>query len=556
MKKRLLMKLILLAGSLSSLSGCSTDNVEKQSKDIHILFTSNLEGRINNSTYYQSLESYRLKLINKSSYVSLVDAGNFSYGGYLASVNNSEEIVNLMNKMSYDFAIFGNGDFAYGVDYLKKVTDMADFTLLGSNITYLSSEKEEDKLSNLKKTAIVNYGGTKVGYIGLLSPNFMYENGPRDYMDKDGKYSYEIVGDNLTSYLQDLQKTISDLKNKGAHYIIALSALPQEGTSSIETVIRSTYHIDALIDGNSEEEAACKYYQNAWGEMVPVTSLGINPDKFGRITISRGGDLTTTLVSNYPLIDTQLNDYINNVKNKYSEQMNQKLVYCNNTVSIYNDDKQRLLDSEENGLGNLIADSFRSALSADVALINSNSIKSSLPRGELIIDDFKKILPYEEKVIVLEASGRQICDALELGAMLTAKKDENEDYSRLVSLPGSSTRFLQVSGLKFDIDTSINSPVILDNGFVRKIDGERRVKNVQILINGEYQDIDLSAPYKVATLDKIANKEMLGFNMFSKVDYESVEHTTDIIALLSYIKDVLHSELDAYLEPQGRINIL
>ncbi len=555
MKKGLLTKAIVLISTLCSLSGCA-DNVEKQSKDIHILFSSNLEGRITNSTYYQSLESYRSKLISSSSYVSLVDAGNFSYGGYLASINNSEETIKLMNKMNYDFAIFGNGDFAYGVDYLKKITDMADFTFLASNLTYLKNEKEEDKLANFKKTAIVNYGGTKVGYIGLLSPTFMYENGPRDYMDSDGKYAYEVVGDNLTRYLQDIQKTVNDLKNQGAHYIIALSTLPQEGTSSIETVLRNTYYIDALIDGNNEEEAASKYYQNAWGGAVSVTSLGKNPDKFGRITISRGGEITTTLVSNYPLISTSLNDYINTVKNQYSEQLNRKLVYCNNLVSIYNDDNQRLIDSQENGLGNLIADSFRNALNADVALINSNSIRSSLLEGELIIDDFKKIFPYEEKVIVLEASGRQICDALELGAMLTFKRDENEDYSRLASLPGSSARFLQVSGLKFDIDTSINSPVVLDNGFVRKIEGERRVKNVQILVDGEYQDIDFSSPYKVATLDKIANKEMLGFNMFSKVDSESVDHTTDIIALLSYIRDVLHSELDAYLESEGRINII
>lgn len=547
MKKSVLSKIVILTSSIFTLTGCN--ETVKQEKDINILISSNVEGRINNSTYYERLTSYRNKLISQSNYVSLVDTGNFTYGSYLASVNNGEEVIGVMNEMEYDFAIFGNGDFSYGVDYLKNLTDKANFSFLGSNLTYLKDD--ENKLSNLKKYGLVNYGGVKVGYIGLLSPNFMYENGPRDYMDTDGKYAYEIVGDDVNYYYRKIQDIIGTLKGKGANYIVALSSLPSEGTSSVESLIRNTVYIDALIDGNSVKEEANKLYQNAWGQDIPVISLGKNSSNFGKITLTRGGQLIATLVSNYSKIDSTLSTYISNLKTKYGAQLNKTLTNSNHELDIYSEDGARLVDCEEVGLANLITDSFKTALNADIALINSGSIKGSLPQGKLTFDDFKRVLPYEEKVIVIEASGRQIVDALEFGAMLT-KKIANETNSP--QNLGGSPRFMQVSGLKYSIDTSLISPIELENGFVKNIDGPRRVKDVQVLVDGHYTDIELSTTYKVATLDKIVNKELYGFNMF--IHDEECDNTSDINALLNYINDTLSSNLDDYVTPSGRITIL
>ena len=550
MKKSVLSKIIVLTSSIFTLASCN--ETVKQEKDINILISSNVEGRISSSTYYERLTSYRNKLISQSNYVSLVDTGNFTYGSYLASVNNGEEVIGLMNEMEYDFAIFGNGDFAYGVDYLKNLTAKANFSFLGSNLTYLKDDNE-DKLSNFKKYGLVNYGGVKVGYIGLLSPTFMYENGPRDYMDEDDKYAYEIVGDDVNYYYRKIQDIIGVLKGKGANYIVALSSLPTEGTSSVESVIRNTAYIDVLIDGNSDKEEANKLYQNAWGQDIPVISLGKNSSNFGKITMTRGGQLVTTLVSNYSKIDSTLSTYISNLKTKYGDQLNKTLTTSNHELDIYDEDGNRLVDREEIGLANLIADSFKNALNADIALINSGSIKGSLPEGRLTFDNFKRVLPYEEKVIVIEASGSQIVDALEFGAMLTKKSSSETNSPQNL---GGSPRFMQVSGLKYSVDTSLISPIELENGFVKNIEGPRRVKDVQVLKDGVYTDIDLNATYKVATLDKIVNKEIYGFNMFTKEKNNDIENTADIIALLNYINDTLSSNLDDYTAPLGRITIL
>lgn len=68
---------------------------------------------------------------------------------------------------------------------------------------------------------------------------------------------------------------------------------------------------------------------------------------------------------------------------------------------------------------------------------------------------------------------------------------------------GEDGSFLQVSGIKFDVDTSIESSVVLDeNGMFVEVAGERRVKNCFVLdYYGEYIPIDPN--YVIASTDYI-----------------------------------------------------
>lgn len=550
MKKRTLSRLFLTCTSLLVLSSCS-EVMAKQEKDVNILVSANLEGRIAHSTYYDGISSYRKKLLANNSYVSLVDAGNFTYGSYLSSVNNSEEIISLMNKMQYDYAIFGNGDYSYGSTYLTNLTSKADFQFLATNLKHIG--EGENKLSSFKKYALVNYGGTKVGYIGLVNPSLFLNNGPRDFMDKDGNYEYEIIHDysNIRAYYDELQTIIQEIKDKGAQYIIALSSLPLTGKDSVQEHIESTHQIDVVIDGTNEVAEASRLYINDWSQNIPVLSIGKNPQMYGQITLTRGGQLTATLISNYARIDMDVTSYINELSSKYSSELSKVLTSSNNELSIYNNGGARLVDSQENGFANLLADAYKNSLNADVALINSDSIRGSLPNGELNYDALKKSLPYEEKIVLVEATGQQICDALEFASMDTVLPLTDINSKQI---EGSSKKFMQVSGLKYSIDTSITSSVSLDNGFFKSVDGERRVKDVKIAKDGSYVDIDLNETYKVATLDRIVNKELLGFNMFNKNNGETF--TSDITSLVDYLNNKLVNNVDAYLTSQGRITII
>jgi 5'-nucleotidase len=99
--------------------------------------------------------------------------------------------------------------------------------------------------------------------------------------------------------------------------------------------------------------------------------------------------------------------------------------------------------SEETNVADFIADSFRRATGADVALINGGSIRADdvLPVGDLTVRDVLSILPFGNDLAVIEVSGDVLLQALEHGVSLTGPGAE----------PG---RFAQVSGVRYNFDAS------------------------------------------------------------------------------------------------------
>ena len=82
--------------------------------------------------------------------------------------------------------------------------------------------------------------------------------------------------------------------------------------------------------------------------------------------------------------------------------------------------------------------------------------------------------PYGNALCLVEATGQQILDALEMGAR---------------KYPQTSGGFLQVSGLTYTIDTAVPSSVVVDeNGAFQSVDGPRRVTGVKV--GGQLLELD------------------------------------------------------------------
>ena len=146
---------------------------------------------------------------------------------------------------------------------------------------------------------------------------------------------------------------------------------------------------------------------------------------------------------------------------------------------------------------------------------------------------------------MVEATGQEVLDALELS---------------VASLPAEFGGFLQVSGLKFTVDTSIASTVEKDEKkmFV-KVTGERRVQDVEVLQeDGSYAPIDPNKTYTVACHNYLLKSAGDGYTMFTDNTLLRDEVMLDNQVLINYIVDVLGGTVGSeYLEPygQGRITI-
>jgi 5'-nucleotidase len=141
--------------------------------------------------------------------------------------------------------------------------------------------------------------------------------------------------------------------------------------------------------------------------------------------------------------------------------------------------------TQETNVGNFVADAFRKATDADVALMNGGSIRADqlMPAGVLTVRDVLSILPFKNKLVKIQITGATLRAALEHGVSRSAEDSE----------PG---RFPQVSGIQFSFDAS------------RK-PGNRVV---DVKVNG--QPLVDSKKYTLTTSTFIALKGGDGYTMF------------------------------------------
>ena len=240
-------------------------------------------------------------------------------------------------------------------------------------------------------------------------------------------------------------------------------------------------------------------------------------------------------------IDPATQDFINSIESQFNETL--KTVIGQSSVDLTVNDPDtglRAIRSRETNLGDLTADAYRAVTGADVAFSNGGGIRSDIPAGQITYRDALNVFPFGNSVCMVEATGQQIKDALEMGVR---------------NLPEETGGFQQVSGMSFTVDTSIPSGVELDEkgNFVR-VNGSYRVQD--LMIGGK--PVDLSAVYKVASHNYMLLSGGDGMTMFTGCNVLMRDITTDVDALYTYINQDLGGVIgEEYADPrgQGRITI-
>ena len=167
--------------------------------------------------------------------------------------------------------------------------------------------------------------------------------------------------------------------------------------------------------------------------------------------------------------------------------------------------------------------------------------------------DIIKIWIYKKKrIITKKVLGSQIIDYLEF-----ASRNVKSEYKNGTSAVGELGAFANVSGLKYTVDTSIEPSIEIGKQleFVR-VTGERRVKNVKVLVDGAYVDIDPDAYYVVASNNYILLNAGDGNTMLKDGEVVPNKKYLDYEIVIDYIVNELHGTLATkYTDIEGRITI-
>jgi len=530
------------------------ENEQEQEYDIIVLYTNDVHCGIEDNIGYAGLAAYKNQVKEQTPYVTLVDCGDAIQGAFIGLTSKGSYVVDIMNEVGYDFAILGNHEFDYGMDRISELIKLSDAKYLGCNIEYLG--ENENKLKDLVPYEIVEYGNTKVAFIGVTTPYSISSSTPTHFMENDG-YVYGFLQDDSGSELYAcVQKCVDECQEEGADYIIVMSHLgdgDEYAPFSSNALVKATEGIDVVLDGHAHSVVPYAIEKNKEGKDVIISSTGTKLSNIGQLTITTEGEIYTELISDYTKKDETIQKYIDVIQATYEEDLKEVVATSEVVLSGYTESGVRLVRNRETTIGNFCADAYRYVAKADIALVNGGGVRADLPVGEITYGDLFAVHPFGNTLCVVEATGQEILDCLEMCYRVVLPEFE-EDGNAI----GEDGGFQQVSGIKFMVDTTMESSVVVDeNDSFVSVQGERRVKNVMVINEaGQYEPIDPNRTYTLASHNYLLQEGGSGCPMFMDNVFLMEEGMADYQVLITYMQEGLNGKIDArYTQTEGRIEI-
>ena len=219
----------------------------------------------------------------------LVDNGDIIQGNpmgdYIAYEKgldgNVHPVIAAMNTLGYEAATLGNHEFNYGLEYLDKALEGADFPFVSANLVrgelgadvlsdepyiqpYLIVEKELTDGSGASKTI-------KIGLIGFLPPQIM----TWDATHLTGKVNTRDIVETATAY-------VPKMKEEGADLIVALChsgiAVDQPtGGENMALQLAGVEGIDVVLSGHQHLVFPGPDYEGVEGADIEAGTLAGKP---------------------------------------------------------------------------------------------------------------------------------------------------------------------------------------------------------------------------------------------------------------------------------------
>lgn len=523
------------------------------SDDIIILFTNDVHCGIDENIGYSGLAAYKKYCEKLTPNVALVDCGDAIQGDIVGAVSKGEYIVDIMNEVGYDLAIFGNHEFDFGMEQLEYLVQKSNAEYIASNITYTGTG--ESFFDDIIPNRMLTFGDIDVAFIGVSTPYTIASGTPKYFME-NGEFVYDFKAGDGSELYECVQKNVDECIEKGAEYVVLLTHLGETAEydpySSVN-VIENTKNVDVVLDAHQHSVIPCEVHKNIDGEDVLLASTGTKLNNIGQLKISADGEIEVGLVSNYKEKDSEMDAFIENLMSGLEDELNTVIGRSEVNLTGYDENGIRLVRNRETNIGNFCTDAYRIVADADVAFVNGGGIRADIAIGDVTYANLISVHPYGNTLCMVEATGQEIIDALEISMYMV--KGEYESDGVVVGENGS---FLQSSGIKFTVDTSIESTVEFDEyGMVTTLGDNRRVCNVEILNDdGTYSPIDLDGIYKVASHNYFLLDAGGGHDIFSDNKILLDRAIADYEILITYITEYLGGVIgEEYSQTEGRIEI-
>lgn len=509
---------ILLAVSTLSISAFAVKD-----GDIVILYENDVHCSVEG---YSKLSAMKKELKENYSYVGVVSGGDYIQGNSLGVISQGGYIIELMNLVGYDAVTLGNHEFDYRLERLEELIGMMDTKPVCCNFRKIGEDTPY-----FRPYTIVSYGEIDIAYIGITTPSTITQSSPDQFKDEDGNFIYTFDSAGLYDVVQNC---IDSAEAEGADYIVGLSHIGYEDdeiygdTEDVEKLIRNTVGFDVVLDAHTHSVIESKTVADKDGNDVLLSSTGTKFEYIGKLTVS-DGKIGTELIrtADYPSTDSEIDKYIEQIYEEYSALGERKVAYSEVDLITHDADGNRLVRNTETNLGNLCAEAFRYAVKADIGYMNGGGLRSDIRSGDITFNELLNVLPFNDTIVSAEVSGQTVKDMMEKAVM---------------TWPGEDGHFSLLAGIKFSVNTSIPSSVVLnEQGEFTGVSGQYRVYDIKVFNRerGTYEPLLLDKMYTVAASDYYLLEYGGGMKMLQNSKIIRNDGILDVEAFEMYITEEL-----------------
>ncbi|MEM1298550.1 MAG: 5'-nucleotidase C-terminal domain-containing protein [Pseudomonadota bacterium] len=352
--------------------------------------------------------------------VLVTSAGDSISPSLLSSFDQGAHMIALLNKVGLDVMALGNHEFDFGPDIARARVAEAEFTVLSNN----ALEPDGTLLDGVADSMMLEVGAHKVGVFGLTTASTEIKSSPGDMTFAD---PVEVAA-----------KTAASLREAGADVVIALAHTDRRE----DMALLAARDVDVLLSGD-DHDVFVRYdgrvamiESGSQASHVTVVTLDIETVE-GR----RGPKVEWRPA--FEIIDTARIAPDPNVAEAvagYEAVLSKELDVNIAATPVELDTRRTTVRAAESAFGNLAVDAMRALTEADIAITNGGGIRGDTvyEAGTVITRrDVLTELPFGNKTVLLEVTGKDIMAALEHG---------------VAAVEDGSGRFPHVSGLTLTFD--------------------------------------------------------------------------------------------------------
>ncbi len=392
----------VLAG-LVLLGGCAREELTS----VDIFFTADVQGfywsrpepRLDNREAggYAVLKNF---LQSREGEYLLFDGGSWFGSAPEGTMTKGAYVDELARTLPYTAGTISDKDLVYGWPSLRAIVREMPYPFVVANL------RLENQIPwPMHDYQIRTVNGIKIGVFGLINPTNINKNKSR------------LPGLSAQDPVQAAKTMTALLHEKGVDYIILLSSLgdPEKTGVSDTSIAEEVSGIHLILSSNKDRENAETDQINDTFIVYPGSKL--DSVALVRLSFDKNKQFRGQTFEDIPLLkdsfseDAEIAGRAASLRAETRKKMNARVAELPAQINT--------ALAQESALGNLLTQCLYKWSRLDGAVLNSDSIRSSLPAGRLSEYDLYKAYPYGDNITFLTIKGAAFLKAME--ASLNAK---------------------------------------------------------------------------------------------------------------------------------------